>query len=464
MQCPHDICGLGQVAIAILPDDVLLAIFFFYGEANRFNLLWWIPLVHVCRRWRQVSFRSPLHLRLVLHCNYRRPARRSSDIWPPLPIAITYFVHDSCQESEDIVAALEHHDRVTEISFEGLTSSNVEWLAKAMLEPFPGLTSLELFPSWAYVSVPAPVPVLPDAFLGGNAPSLRRLALDSIAFPALPKLLLSSTCLISLELRRTPIATYITAEVMAACLAALPSLEVLRIEDPSDRTDPDKTSLSPPPSVVLPSLTYFYFKGLGEYLEYLVARMDAPRLYVLSITFYDPISPVPQLLRLIDRIGWLRSISAIEVTFGYEVVKLKETYPFGLKLAIMHNNPANQVSSTAALCHELWPLLSHIKHLEFYGEFVDPPSESQWDDTYPAQLLKLFRPFVSVQSLHISSRLARPIAHALQTLTGERAKKILPELGNILWKGTQPSESVRQDMEAFAAMRRQLFDHPAAIR
>lgn len=181
------------------------------------DLSWWIPLVHVCRRWRQVNFGSPLHLRLVLPCNYRRPARKSLDIWPPLPIAITYFVHDSCQESEDIVAALEHHDRVSETSFEGLTSSNVEWLAKAMLEPFPVLTSLKLFPSRAYVSVPVPVPVLPDAFLGGNAPSLRRLALDGIAFPALPKLLLSSTRLISLELRGTPIAGYISAEVMVAC-------------------------------------------------------------------------------------------------------------------------------------------------------------------------------------------------------------------------------------------------------
>jgi len=110
--------------------------------------------------------------------------------------------------------------------------------------------------------------------------------------------------------------------------------------------------------------------------------------------------------------------------FGYEVVKLKETYPFGLKLAIMHNNSANQVSSTAALCHELRPLLSHVKHLEFYGECDDPPFESQWDDTYPAQWLKLFRPFVSVQSLHISSQLARSIAHALQTLAGERAKNV----------------------------------------
>ena len=94
------------------------------------------------------------------------------DIWPPLSIAITYFVHDSCQKSEDIVAALEHHECVSEISFEGLTSSNIEWLAKAMPEPFPVLTSLELFLSRASVSMPVLVSVLSDVFLGGNVPSL----------------------------------------------------------------------------------------------------------------------------------------------------------------------------------------------------------------------------------------------------------------------------------------------------
>lgn len=460
-----DICGVGQVAMDILPDDVLLAIFSFYGEETRSGLSWWIPLLHVCRRWRQVIFGSPLslHLRLLLHCN--RPVRTSLDIWPPLPISITYFVHDSCQGSEEIFAALEHRDRVSEISFAGLTSSNIEWLAKAMLEPFPALTSLELFLSRDFSLAPVPVPVLPDAFLGGNAPSLRRLALDGIAFPALPKLLLSSTRLISLDLRTTPISGYISAQVMVTCLAAFPSLKVLRIENPSGWTDPDKTSLSPPTSVVLPSLTYFYFKGVSEYLEYLVARMDAPGLSILSITFYDdPISPLPQLLRFIDSIGWLGSIRAIEVTFDYEVVRLKETYPFGLDLAIMPNKSANHVSSTAAVCHELRPLLSRVKHLEFYGERDDPFFEPQWEDTDPAQWLKLFRPFVSVQSLHISSELARPIVHALQTLAGERAKKLLPELGNILLKGPRPSESVMQDLEAFTTMHRQLFDHPAAIQ
>jgi hypothetical protein len=67
MQCPHDTCGVGQVTMAILPNDILLVIFSFYGEANWFDLLWWILLVHVCQRWWQVSFGSSLHLRLVLH-------------------------------------------------------------------------------------------------------------------------------------------------------------------------------------------------------------------------------------------------------------------------------------------------------------------------------------------------------------------------------------------------------------
>jgi hypothetical protein len=62
----------------------------------------------------------------------------------------------------------------------------------------------------------------------------------------------------------------------------------------------------------------------------------------------------------------------IEVTFGYKVVKLKEAYPFGLKLAIMYNNSANQVLSMAASCYKLQPLLYHVKHLGFFAICLCP--------------------------------------------------------------------------------------------
>ncbi len=71
----------------MLPDDALLEVFHHCrGHKMHFYMSVWRPLVHVCKRWRRIIFASPLHLRLLLFCNYKTPARESLDIWPPLPI------------------------------------------------------------------------------------------------------------------------------------------------------------------------------------------------------------------------------------------------------------------------------------------------------------------------------------------------------------------------------------------
>jgi hypothetical protein len=89
------LADVGQVTIDILPDDVLLEIFDRYEEDNLyFHTWWWETLVHVCRRWRNVVFASPRRLHLLLACNGGTPTRRSLDIWPPFPIAVTCFLRD----------------------------------------------------------------------------------------------------------------------------------------------------------------------------------------------------------------------------------------------------------------------------------------------------------------------------------------------------------------------------------
>jgi hypothetical protein len=59
----------------------------------------------------------------------------------------------------------------------------------------------------------------------------------------------------------------------------------------SPRSHPDWEFQPPLPTTrsVLPTLTYFRFKGVSEYLEDLVARVDAPRLNVLDVTFFNQI-------------------------------------------------------------------------------------------------------------------------------------------------------------------------------
>jgi len=450
-----DWCSADQVTIDILPDDVLLELFSLCGEANRFNLSWWKTYVHVCRRWRQVIFASPLHLRLVLDCNPRSPVRRSLNIWPPLPIAIRYSVRDSCGGSEETMATFEHRDHVSEISIYCPMSSEWKKFAMAMLGPFPALTSLVL------VACNALVPVLPETFLGGSAPSLRTLILDRIPFPALPKLLSSATRLVSFRLRNVPGTGYISPEAMAACLAALPCLKEFRIET---QTDPlvDGTSPSSHTPAVLPSLTLFHFKGIIGYLEHLVARIDSPKLTTLSITSYGRILHIPQLHRFISHASKIKLPNRVVVEFYFSMVNLKFMPSDSFTLSMTQVNLSWQVPLIALVCRELSPLLSRVERLHLHGKafssLLDPP------DIDPTRWLELFRPFVAVQNLYISKKLEPLITPALQTLTGERSTEVLPELRTLLLKGPQPSESgsVMQTMQTFITARR-LFDHPVAI-
>jgi hypothetical protein len=99
-----------------------------------------------------------------------------------------------------------------------------------------------------------------DGFLAGTAPRLQFLELRFIAFPALPKLLLSATDLVHIDLRRIPHSGYFSPEAIATGLAVLANLKYLNIEFES-RSRPYKESRHPPPPTrtILPALTSFQF-------------------------------------------------------------------------------------------------------------------------------------------------------------------------------------------------------------
>ena len=93
---------------------------------------------------------------------------------------------------------------------------------------FPELTRL-----WLAVKGET-VPVIPNSFLDGSAPSLRFFELDGIPFPGVPNLLLSATQLVTLQLYNINVphsvtSVYISPETMVALLCTLSSLELLRL-------------------------------------------------------------------------------------------------------------------------------------------------------------------------------------------------------------------------------------------
>jgi hypothetical protein len=348
---------------------------------------------------------------------------------------------------ENVVAAVEHRDRVSEIEFDLKTVLEAETFAAVMQGPFPALTFL-------FIRLWEVERDIPEAFLDGSAPSLRTLILSGSTCPALPRLLLSAPHLISLTLDNVPIRPWISSEAMATSLATLVNLEDLCIGVFST-TSSHPHHINPPslPRAVLPALTCFSFGGVSEYLEDLVARIDAPILQTLSVLFDEeegPILNIPQLYRFVRSAETFRIPNRALLKFVNGTVSLKLD-PFELEVKYL------QDPNMKLICHELSPFLSNVDCLDLYKPWA-------WEviNRGPLQLLELFRPFIAAQRLRVSTGLWESVALALQELVGEKALEVLPELQTLVFGELQPGESITAALEPFIVAR-QLCGHPVVI-
>ncbi|KAI0251546.1 hypothetical protein BJV78DRAFT_1154343 [Lactifluus subvellereus] len=449
-----------RVTIGALPDHVLLDIFDFdrkVGDRKGLPGWRWNKLVHVCQRWRYLVFGSPLRLDLCLLCTSKTPARETLDVWPPLPIEI-YLVPPR-GDVDNVMATLEHRDRVRRIWVVNQTSSQLERLVTVMQEPFPALIWLHL------ATRDQTAAALPDMFLGGSALRLQSLHLWGIPFPGLPRLLLSASDLSCLSLKGIPHTGYISPEAMVTCLSALTRLEFLVIQFKSPASRPDRRS-PPLTRVILPALTHSHFQGVSEYLEDLVARIDAPRLHSLDISFLNQIFlDIQQLPYFIGRAGIIRSYNRAEVIFDPRNVKVvlqppELGYPnHELSLGILCRAVDWQVWSMAQICKQSSFLLSIVEQLDIQFNYLKSTWQVDMEDT---QWLELFRPFTGVRTLRIRRELQPLIVPALQELTGERATEVLPALDSLYLEEYEPSGSDQQAIDPFIAAR-QRSDHPVAV-
>ena len=337
----------------MLPDVALLKIFDFNDSEDEEQIEAWHTLVHVCRKWRNIVFGSPRRLNLRLHCNARTPVRKSLDVWPLLPIIVRSDGHEKWGV-DPIIAALEHNDRICQLDLRDIPSPQLEIVWAAMQQPFTALTSLQLF------SRDEIAPVVPVSFLGGSVPRLQTLFLSGVPFPGLPKLLLSATHLVHLDLRRIPHSGYFSPEVMANCLSVLTRLELLVIKFESPRCRPDRRTRRPPRPTrdLLPVLTQLWFFGVVDYLEDLVARIDTPLIDYLDITFFHQlIFETPQLTQFFNRTPKLQTHDKAQVFFADwgGSVALSQTSDGRLNLGVSCKQSDWQLSSLAQLCSSSFP-------------------------------------------------------------------------------------------------------------
>ena len=462
-----------QMLGLMLPDDILVEIFYFYAgeyldedfEPSEKQIIEWIPLVHVCRRWRSIVFQSPRRLNLRLLCTTKTPAGYILDTWPLLPLIIRGILDDGSSGADNIIAALEHNDHVRQIQLNCFSSSQLEYVTNsaAMQKPFPELTDMRLG------VVNDNPPILPYSFLGGTAPLLRSLRLSNVPFPGLFKLLLSPTHLVDLDLSDIPRSGYIRPKAMVTGLSILTSLESFCLSFRSPRPRPALESLGPPlpPPIrsILPSLTKVRFKGASEYLEEILAKIDAPRLNELDVTFFNDITfNIQQLFWFIGRRPTLRALEKGHFTFDSAAVIAKfssQTSDYGvLSVKILCAASDWQLSSLEQVCTSSLPPVSTLGDLYIVE---DSFSNLRWQDEVENILwLDLLHPFVAVKNLYLSDEFVPRIAPALQELVGESTTEVLPALENIFLEGFQPSGLLHKGIQTFVATR-QLASRPLSV-
>ncbi|KAH8984740.1 hypothetical protein EDB92DRAFT_1468393 [Lactarius akahatsu] len=456
----NESCGTGppsrQVTIEMLSDDIFLNIFRDYLDGAPRT---WPTLTYVCQRWRQIVHTSPLGLNLRLYCTYRTPVLKSLDCWPTLPIVVQYgglpdLDPPSPEDDDNIIAALKQSDRVNAISL--TVTGSLFGKLSAISEPCSELEELVL-QSRDNMQL-----TLPSTFRWG--PHLRTLHSTRIAFPSLPQLLSHSHDLVDIQLHEIPSAGYFSPEAFANALSGITNLRTLSLHFLSLPSRRNYISLPPPSGerVVLLALMFLKYRGTSKYLDSLVARIDAPSLGDIDITFFSqPTMDASQLGRFIERTGVQTPLSQAEVQTSGDAISISFTSSgtsTPLRLQISCKQLDWQLSSMAQVCDQFSPFLSHVNHLRINST----RSSSEQDDADGGQWLELIRAFGGATDFPIAGELTIAILCALG-LVEDGNTIVLPSLRHLrIENPTAMNEPSWDGLLSFIALRLR-SGHPVQV-
>jgi hypothetical protein len=430
--------------------------------------------VHVCQRLRQIIRGSPRSLGLFICSSIRSSFRKSLRYWPDFPILISHRISPG-RGNDDLIAALEHPDRVLHASLE-IMSPKVKEVLEMMKVPLPALEVFHLTgPSLGRDEGEDSSTVeLPDDFLGGSAQCLHHLLLRGIALPGLPKLLLSARGLVSLHLRPIPTTGpgHISPEAMVGALAGLAKLENLSIKFRSP-IPPHKQRgrlLGHLVRDVLPALTKFRFEGENEYLEDLVAQIDTPRVKDIEIEYFMREVETRQLSQFISRAA---TFELAQFRTAHVVVCLDQA---SIELDQAKHNQAhhNQVHFRLRMSPEsdfsipcmtrvlgqFVAMLCNVDHLSINGSHHEEFRRGL-DSVYKTELISLLLLFPAVEVLRVSGAFTVDVVSALQDIAEERVTEVLPAL-NLLLLGKDDGNEPAGPPERFISLRR-LSGRPVAV-
>ncbi len=399
---------------------------------------------------------------MQLRWSKEKPVRETLRIWPALPIVVSGTTED-IEDVDDIIVALEQHDRVCEIDLDGFPGFDLfDTVVSSMLVPFPALKRLSL------IALPEiPVPVFPDNLLGGSAPRLQSLHFSGIPFPALPNLLLSAGGLVDLTLQSIPRTGTFLPETIVNCISHLSRLESLCLEFDSRQSCPVPRRRSPPVArAVFPALFRLSFEGVAEYLDDFISRIDAP-LNLLRMTFFNQAfvtSDFCQLRQFIDRAEKFKSLTHACINFRGSTVEVSlsqrtESYDPHLSVRIRSKNLHPQLQSLAEVGSASLLPLSKVESLELSSDFLTWELQLHAEHTEEdSRWLNVFQPFSAVNYLYARVNTLPSFAYALQEVAEDRLTEVLPALQGLsmevyLPPGPVDRPSAPAAIERFIAMR-----------
>ncbi|KAI9447349.1 hypothetical protein BJY52DRAFT_1311880 [Lactarius psammicola] len=348
------------------------------------------------------------------------------------------------------MAALKQSNRVSSIS---LTITDSLLPKFVTIEgPFPELEELDLL-SQDNVEL-----TLPSIFQWG--PRLRSLHLTRIAIPMLPQLS-SSTNLVDLHLYEIPSAGIISPEAFANALSGMTKLRSLSFHFLSLPRDLLASPPSPGVRIVLPTLTCLKYRGISEYLDSFVARIDAPYLADIDITFdQSTMMDALQLSQFIDRIEMQRSPRQADIVSSQSAISIRFTHPGAttrLGLRVPCTEFDWQLFSMAQILNQFSHFLFRVENLGI--NTTEAPSGQV--NVGSEEWLDLIHAFGGATEFRVASELATDILRALPA-DGEYPT-VLPTLRSLRLRGPLSMFGPLWDAVHSLTISRWLCGHPVQV-
>ncbi|KAH8984737.1 hypothetical protein EDB92DRAFT_1950567 [Lactarius akahatsu] len=355
------------------------------------------------------------------------PVLGTTRSWPKIPIVVQYEGPQELgppvpQDEDDIVVALKQSDAVSSIN---LVATKL-LLDKSSAIKSPMETPLSELEDLVLLSPDGVRVTLSGIFQW--VPRLRCLHFTRIAMPGLLQLLHSSTNLVDLQLHEVFDDLELLPEALTSALSGMAQLQSFSLHFRSTANYPvvpRQPESLPRERCGLPVLTRLNFRGSSGYLGRLVARIDAPLLGDIELTFLNENIILPNLREFVSRIEMHKSHCRAHILSSERAISIsffQPGTPACFKLQLFCEPLSQQLLFMTRVCGHLSAFVFNVEDLR-----VSTTRPSGWRDVDHSGGRDLLNSFAGVKWFHLDGDHSTNIVRDLQ-LSDRRYEIIQPPL------------------------------------